>query len=164
MTNFILFITFLAIIWYSIETRRLVAITKKKMRIDIEPLVVVEDVSGGQIKIKNIGNNAALNIKILTISKRKCRDCKYTYDIDFAEYPIIEHGAEQKIIGLFKICESSGLQNPNADPFLNFNNHNFIDDYQIAIHCTDIEQGRWETKALIDKNGIHFQGIRELKD
>jgi hypothetical protein len=160
MANLILFITFLAIVWYSWETRRLVRLTRKQIRIAIEPIIVVEDVSGGKIKIKNIGKSPALNIKISTVTNRICKDSKNSYDIDFIGHPFLQPDSDCAILGVFKMRESSGHMNPNPDPFLNSNNPYFIGDYGIIIFYNDIERGKWETRTLIGKEGINFKEVK----
>ncbi|MDD5432977.1 MAG: hypothetical protein PHO70_08380 [Candidatus Omnitrophica bacterium] len=162
MANFILFITFLAIVWYSWETRRLVRLTGKQIRIGIEPIVVVEDVSGGQIKIKNVGKNTALNIKISTITKRIFKGCENSYDIVFIGKPILQPDTNCKIGGKPKIRESSGYFNPMLEPLLDFNNPIFLGDYEIVISYNDIEGGNWEVKTSISKEGVNFKEVKNI--
>jgi len=64
---FVLFITFLAITWYTIETRRLRSAQQKSNKIAIgRPLIGVynDDSDGEKIGLVNLGNNIPLDVKI----------------------------------------------------------------------------------------------------
>ncbi len=157
----ILGITALIILWYSVETRRLADLTEKQIKIKLRPVIVVEDVYRDKVKIKNIGESSALSVEIQPILARKAKDSQNSYNIRFDGCPVLEGEASNEREGIFELCEKSGRTNPNPAPFLEFQNVFFIDDYYITIVFKDIEKGVWETKTIVDKKGIHFQGIYE---
>ena len=169
ISNGILFITFSAIIWYCYETRKLVKLSEKNLIIAIKPVIVVEDVSV-EIKIKNIGKSPALNIKIMEIYNRTCIDTMYpashykmgNYNVTFKNLSVLQSGSEHSFSAKFKLIDSSGLQNPNPAPFLNYENPNFTGNYKILIKYNDIEMGAWETQTTINKEGINFEGIKSV--
>lgn len=160
--NIILAFTAMVIIWYTSETRKLAKLTAKQIKIEIEPIIVIEDVDNA-VKIKNVGKSPALNIDILKIGNRKSKDSKDGYDIIFANLPVLQSYCGDTVIAKFEPCGSCGHWNPNPSPFLDYRNPNFIDNYEIIVQYYDIEMGKWETKTVVDKNGIHFQGIHEIK-
>ena len=163
MANFILFVTFLAIVWYSWETRKLGRVTAKHLTVEIEPIIAVEDIDGFYLRVKNIGRNPALNIKIQEIKNRRCLGSNDSYDISFEGSPhFLRPNVDTGIHMNFKSGSVEHLH-VNPDPFLDYRNPNFVDGYEIIINYNDIEMGRWETKTSIDKNGVHFKGIREIR-
>ena len=168
ISNTILFVTFSAIVWYSYETRKLVKLSEKNLIIAIKPILVVEDVSG-VIKIKNIGKSTALNINILEICNRTCVDVMYpnshhptgNYNVTFENLAVLPPDSDHTFSANFKLIGSAGSLNPNSSPFFDYENPNFVGSYKVTIKYNDIEMGAWETQTTINKDGIHFEGIRE---
>lgn len=69
MTNFILFITFLGLIWYSYETRKARISSERQTELSLTPFVVLKleenEAAGYLFKLKNEGIGLALYIKIV---------------------------------------------------------------------------------------------------
>jgi hypothetical protein len=164
MADWILSITFLAIVWYSWETRRLVRVTGKNLKVEIEPIIALEGVEGFWFNVKNIGRSPALNIKIQEIKNRRCSNSNDSYNIVFEDSnPFLRPNMTIGICSKFKLCGSTGHQNLRPSPFLEYRNPDFINGYEVIINFNDIEMGKWESRAFIDKTGIQFKGIKEIK-
>lgn len=156
MTNFILFITFIAIVWYSIETHRLANLTKRQIRINIRPVLCVKNIDSNLI-LKNIGNNSALNIhidKITKISSRDSNNRKYNFIFSTRTYLLPQ---EECSIDITPETETGGYSNVNVAPLLSPNNPNFLTPYTLRIKYTDIEGGRWESIIEVNSKGILFK-------
>lgn len=66
LSYFILSFTFIAILWYTLETRVLKKLQHKQINLNLRPLIIA-DVFGDTNKkmvIKNVGAGAAINIKV----------------------------------------------------------------------------------------------------
>lgn len=158
----VLALTFIAIVWYTVETFRLRKINEKQIRINIMPLIAVVNI-GNEIKLKNIGKSPALNVTVNPIKNRACGDSKEKFDFIFVEpIPFLDVGQEKQICIKPKPLASSGLQNPNPDPFLNPSNPNFLEEYPLIINCEDIENSKMQLLMNICKKGIIFKETKWL--
>ncbi len=156
MNNIILFVTFLAIVWYSIETRRLANLTDRQIRINIRPVLCVKDIDS-HLTLKNIGNNSALNIhidKITKISSRDSNNRKYNFIFSTTPYLLPQ---EECFINITPETETGSYSNINVGPCLNPNNPNFLDPYRLSIKYTDIEGGKWESIIEVNSKSILFK-------
>jgi len=158
----VLALTFIAIVWYTVETFRLRKINEKQIHINIMPLVVVMNI-GNEIKLKNIGKSPALNVTIDSIKNRASGDSKEKFDFIVAEsIPFLDVGQETQIPIKPKPIALSGHQNPNPDPFLNPSNPNFLEEYTLIINCEDIENSKIQLLINICKKGIIFKKAKWL--
>lgn len=157
LNNAIVGITAIVIVWYTIETARLADLTEKQIKINIRPVIIVLEV-GEKFKIKNVGKSAALNIDIHDVVSENSRGkCLHK----FARIPVL---AEKDDIGV------------SVQPYINNEAIGSSADvvsanrqlcywvgppYQLEIDYMDIENGKWQTVTLVNKVGIHFQGIKK---
>ncbi|MBL7130092.1 MAG: hypothetical protein ISS45_01585 [Candidatus Omnitrophica bacterium] len=161
MANLIQFFILMAIVWYSIETRRLANLTQKQIKINIRPLICIINIDG-QIKLKNIGKSAALNIAIDKVINRQSRDSKgQIYNFEFDKRTVLAP-QEDCILEITPHLIKGTLTDPNVSPFLAPNNPNFIGRYKLKINYTDIEDEKWQSIFEVDQNNLLFRGIKEI--
>lgn len=107
----ILFITFLAIMWYARETHALRSEQKKSNEISREsneilkgrPLVVIAKENGDYISVKNTGNNIARDIILLL--KRENKLLKGIRFLVLGINEKIAYGIEKNIVDLIDNCD-----------------------------------------------------------
>lgn len=76
----ILFLTFMAIVWYAFETRKLWKEAVKQTRLSMRPIVVITyDERERKFKYINYGNTPAFNIKIDDVSLINTEGLKFDY-------------------------------------------------------------------------------------
>lgn len=161
MTNIILFATFIAIVWYTIETHRLANLTDRQIRINIRPVLCVKDINS-RITLKNIGNNSALNIhidKIAKISSRDSNNRKYNFIFSTETHLPSQ---EECFINITPETETGDYSNVNINPFLDPNNPNFLNPYQLSIKYTDIDGGKWESIIEVNSKNILFKETKAV--
>ena len=159
----ILTITTGVIIWYTWETRRLAKLTEKQIKINIKPIIVVSSISGG-LRLKNIGKSPALNIMVENIIRMYRNEpyiFKFSYLTEIAtnedkgmaitpyykDKPIIPSGDADKVILVLLDYGSLGQE----------------ENYELIIDYNDVEMGKWRSISLVDKSGIRFKEVKEIK-
>ena len=161
MANFIQFCILIAIVWYSIETRRLANLTQKQIKINIRPLICIIN-TDGQIKLKNIGKSAALNIAIDKVVNRQSRDSQgQIYDFEFSKRTVLAP-RECCTLEITSHLINGTHTNPNTSPFLSSNNPNFIGSYELKINYTDIENDKWQSIFEVTQNTLLFRGVKTI--
>ena len=164
MTNIILFFTLLAIIWYTVETRRLANFTAKQIKINIKPIITIHSIDSS-LRLKNIGKSPALNIRIKNVI-RLDDNSKTKYVFEFMEIPVC--GAqEQHGSGITPHCNNkpivaSGDADKTIQYFLDYNSLTQGQNYELIIDYEDIEKGKWRSISIVDNKGVHFKEIEEL--
>jgi len=162
MANLIQFFILIAIVWYSIQTRRLANLTQKQIKINIRPLICIVNING-QIKLKNIGKNAALNIAIDNVVNRQSRDSRgQIYNFEFDKKTVLAP-QEDCTLEITPHLVKGTHTNPNVAPFLSPNNPNFLGSYKLKINYTDIENEKWQGIFEIKQNNLLFRSIKEIK-
>lgn len=165
MTNLILFITLLAIIWYTIETRRLANLTAKQIKINIKPIITIIAIDSS-LRLKNIGKSPALNIlarDVIRIYNDNNRKDKYVFK--FAKITVCNSG-EDRGIAIAPYCNDKAVTNSKeADDakifFLDYNSLAQGQNYKLIIDYEDIEKGKWRSVSVVDNGGVHFEEVKE---
>lgn len=164
MTNIILFITLLAIIWYTVETRRLANFTAKQIRINIKPIITILSINSN-LRVKNIGKSPALNIRVKDVI-RLDNNSKAEYVFKFTEIPVCgseeQHGA-----GITPHCNNkpivaSGDADKTIQYFLDYNSLTQGQNYELIIDYEDIEKGKYRSIGIVNNKGVHFKEIEDL--
>lgn len=97
MQSFLLFITFLAICFYTWETLKLRKINENQLHLQRQPLLILEVRDEGQhgnsFQLKNIGEGVALKIEVLT-NELTINDRQVNYPIKFSKIAGLEKGCE----------------------------------------------------------------------
>ncbi len=84
LVGIVLFLTFLAIVWYAFETRKLWKETVKQTRLSMRPIVVIT-YDDNKFKYINYGNTPAFDIKIDDVTLINTEGLKFYY-VFFEEY------------------------------------------------------------------------------
>jgi len=160
----ILAITACAIIWYTIETRRLVSLTRKEIKLNIRPAIVVTSV-GTSMRLKNIGKSPALNITMKDIV-RKSNPPKETYKFKFSRKSQLGVG-EECGLAVSSYCNdkqivASGDSDNIKKYFLDYNSLTEKQAFSLIIEYNDIEMGKWRSVSLVNNKGIHFFKLVDL--
>lgn len=136
--SIILFITFLAIMWYARETYALRSTQKESNGIlRGRPLVVIAKEKGDYISVKNTGNNIARDITLLF--KREDKLLKKIEFLVLAVNQKIVYGVEKNIVNLIDNCD---------------------DKMQTEIHyCNFQETKPYQTTFKLDKDIFIESGV-----
>lgn len=166
MTNLILFITFLAIIWYTIETRRLADLTEKQIKINVKPIIVIISIGSG-LELKNIGKSPALNIAVKDVIRTdRSNNRNDEYLFNFSKIAVC--GSEEKRgAGITPHCNgkpiiASGEADNTIKFFLDSSSLSQGQNYELIIDYEDIEKGKWRSISIVDNKGVHFKEVKEL--
>ena len=151
-SNIILSFTAMAVLWYTLEARRLSELSKKQIEINIRPIIVVRW-DGSTLRLKNIGRSPALNISIKDIVDKDAR-------LNFDTMPVCEVGVEPGIGYKLFIKDIHIVASGEVDSWMRFYfNHNELkndESYKIIIDYHDVESGKWRTEYLVTKEGEKF--------
>lgn len=163
MTNLILFFTLLAIIWYTIETRRLASLTAKQIKISIKPIITIVSIDNN-LRLKNIGKSSALNIlakDIIRINNDNNRNDKYIFK--FAKITVCSSN-EERGTSITPYCNDKAITAGEEVKkyFLDYNSLAYGQNYEIIIDYEDIEKGKWSSISIVDNKGVHFKEVKEL--
>ena len=166
MTNLILFITLLAIIWYTIETRRLANFTAKQIKINIKPIITITSIDSS-LRLKNIGKSPALNILVRDIIRiNNENNQKNEYVFKFTKITVCgsdeERGVEITPHYNDKAITASGDADKTIRYFLDYNSLAQGQNYELIIDYEDIEKGKWRSISIVDNKGVHFKEVKEL--
>ena len=142
----ILWITAIAIIWYTLEVA-------KSTKISLKPVpVLLYDNTTRKFRIENVGNNTAINVKIEDVILSK----EHLIKIIFSETPVLRAG-ESKGILVKNIAGGKETNFPftaNLDP--EYANSNF----NIKITYQDIEGRNYKLTITTGKDGIKIYGVK----
>ena len=162
--NVLLGLTFIAILWYTVETRRLANLTEKQIKINTKPIIVVKNIVDS-LELKNIGRSPALNITIKDIIRKDANNnlCHFEFT------KIDECGAGEKrgsgitpYLGDSAIRASGKAHGIKLECLLpGFRPEN--ESYELFIDYNDVEMGKWRSITLVDNKGLHFKEIKDLK-
>lgn len=166
MTNLILFITLLAIIWYTIETRRLANFTAKQIKINIKPIITIISIDSS-LRLKNIGKSPALNITVKDVERTDSsnnRNGNYTFN--FTKIAVCG-SEEERGVGIIPHCNgkpiiASGEADKIKKYFLDYNSLPQGQNYELIIDYEDIEKGKWRSISIVDNKGVQFKEVKEL--
>lgn len=91
-SNFILLITFGALLWYSFETRELKGATKRSNELSQEPILIIRHDSGTEkFTVENVGKGPAFNIEIQPM---KIEDGEFSF---YFKESILKAGESMKL-------------------------------------------------------------------
>lgn len=165
MTNLILSITLVAIIWYTLETRRLANLTAKQIKINIKPIIVIISI-GSNLKLKNIGKSPALNIMVQGVIRVDDTNPNDKYLFKFTEI-LVCGSEEERGAGITPHCNdepivASGDVDYCIRNYLNYSSLSQGQDYKLIIDYEDVEKGKWRSISIVDNKGVHFKEVTEL--
>lgn len=154
ISNIILSLTFVAIIWYSWETRRIANQIVKQNQLQLSPFLVVYfrgDGSAKKFRIRNLGKGVALNIQIRNVALSQRERIYITFNLPGTNALKSEEERDLKfnIIRRGRIISANML--PNLDP--EYANR----DYNLKIEYEDINYDSYITILLTGKTGIKIK-------
>jgi len=160
LTFFALFLTFLAVVWYAWETRKLRIEAIKQTELGLKPFVTISyDERERKFSYKNIGKGPALKVKIDDIPIIKENGELYIRYV-FYEIDVITPEEESKVDGEIKINEST------SDKDFSFLSHFFPDtavkSYDFLIKYTNINNEHYETKGKFGESGIVIEKTEKI--
>ena len=141
ISDFVLFLTFLAILWYSWETRGLKTQIAKQIELSLRPLVLINWISPGKYVLRNIGNGPALAIQLGEIMVVDKPEIKYTFrKIDLME-PKEQRDLEILIGGETATTFDLGAITP----------HSAVRNFDYCISYTDINGTGYKSAGQVGK-------------
>ena len=165
LTDLILFLTFVAIIWYSFETSEMKKQIVEQNKLSICPILVMyyrkKDNNRRQLRIRNIGKHAALKIKF---SGYKSENKGTTVEmVPKIEEPslIIPNEERNVVIKELQIDgKSFGRQGWEYNPFSGLKGGDIV-----IINFKDIRGNKYESKVSLKNNSelIYFKEIKHEK-
>lgn len=153
LTFFALFLTFLTVIWYAWETRKLRIETLNQTKLSLRPFVIIVFIERpGKFILKNLGNGSALNVKVKDISLIKTKELQITYF--FHRVDVIPCKEEKDLyIGMKENDSPADRSDLGALlPQSAVNAHDF------EINYTDINNQKYRTMGTIGKGGVIIKG------
>ncbi len=153
--NFILLLTGVAIVWYTLETKELVGLTRKQIDIDIQPVLTVK-FAGPILQIVNVGRSPALNILVdsivredVTFQFEKKALCPANAGVDLGIEKILKSGTPISASGeIQNVIYQLTCSRPG-------------DNYRLVLNYTDLEGGRWRTICRVDREGVEFERVEK---
>lgn len=145
---FVLFITFGAIIWYTLETKDLKDLQKKQIKISITPTLILfkrhEPIFGDIDILKNIGRGVAKDIKIDDFVDDD--HVRFIFDVE----KVLGPGQEIRVMNK-RIVNSSEL-----DGVSSFIGYIRFREVVFNISFTDIDNGSYNQSLEISKNKVNL--------
>ncbi|MCC7345024.1 MAG: hypothetical protein IT573_08800 [Deltaproteobacteria bacterium] len=136
------------IAWYTIETNLLRAATVKNTEVSISPKFAIEYIGDNKLKVSNIGNGTALNIKFKKLIFEPNKALKA--EIDPIQY--LEAGRTMEAILQFNMGDSTLPFGANLDP-------KYLQTEQSIDIChEDILHNKISQKCTFGKKGTTIAG------
>jgi hypothetical protein len=154
ISDIVLSLTFLAILWYSWETRGLKIQMRRQTELSLRPLVLIDWISSGGYILRNVGNGLALNIQTDDISIVDELGAIYSFKkIDLLT------AKDQKDLGIL-IGErpATGFALGAILP------HSAVRDFDYLIRYTDIDGTRYQSSGQIGKSEAIFLSTKRISD
>lgn len=150
------------------ETRTLSKLTEKQININIRPFVIVTAVNYS-LRIKNIGKNPALNIRVDDLIKKDVTN-EEGYKFSFSEVTLLDTNEEKEL----QITTFSRSLHQSYDKIRNSRESDRIiqkvlfpqnlignESYILTVEYDDIEGGIWRSETDVSNGGIYFCQIYE---
>lgn len=165
LSDLILFLTFLAILWYSQETLEMRKQITEQNKLSICPFIkIYYDENEKVFKSKNIGNGIALNIEFSKLKSEKVYE-----SLKIQEPSLLIVGEEKKILfGEYGIVDKEGERRipRNSEDvemiLLGGKNH------EVVIKFEDIRKNKYESRILLINGKIKsnyeskYLGFKEI--
>ncbi len=152
--NIILSLTFLALVWYSWETRRMVNQIVKQNKLQLSPFLVVYfrgDGAAKKFRIRNLGRGVALNIQIKKVVLSQRERIYIIFNLPGTNALKSEEERDLKFDILHREERISAKMLPNLDP--EFANR----DYNLKTEYEDINGDKYITILKTGKSGVKVE-------
>jgi hypothetical protein len=152
ISDIILALTFIAIVWYAWETRGLKIQMIKQTELNLRPLVLIDWINPEKYVLRNIGNGPAINIQVEEIMIVEVPELKYL----FRRIDVIETREQRDLEILFGGREADTFELGAITP------HSAVKSFTYSIKYTDLNGTKYESIGLIGKGGAVFLETRRL--
>lgn len=159
-TTIILFLTFLAIIWYAWETRKLWKETVKQTELNLRPFVVITySENERKFKLINLGNTPALNVKIDDVNLISGEGLNFDYV--FPEIDLIPQKAKIDINDIKKKIndEISDTDTFDLGALIPYSAHR---TFKVIIRYKNTQNDEYKTEGKVGEGTFDFQKIEKV--
>ncbi len=159
MGHAILAFTAWAIVWYTLETRRLADVTERQLHISLQPIVVATQIMP-EPRLLNIGKSSALHVTFEDVKRGE-----YTFKLKGWELCLVHDSMRDQSYGVpIEIYDATGKQKTTSGEVDRIKRdclpcRGEHDTYLLFIHYDDIAGGKWKSTCKVKPNGISLEKV-----
>ena len=154
----ILFLTFLAIIWYAYETRKLWKEAVKQTRLTMRPIVIITYADNNFCYV-NYGNTPAFNIKIDDVTLIDTENVRFDYV--FPEIAVLPQSAKIKIEDI-KIKINDDVRDTDTFALGGLTPHSASRTFNVKIRYKNSENDEYITEGIVGEGTFEFRNIEKI--
>lgn len=158
-THAILAFTAWAIVWYSLETRRLADVTEQQLRMSLQPIMIVTE-NMPVPRLLNIGKSPAVHVTLEDVKRGN-----YTFKLKGWELCLAQAQDYGLRIEVYDVSDRQETESGTIDRIKSehLSCRDKDDFYFLFIHYTDIVGGKWKTICKVTSEGIRFEKVEVIK-
>lgn len=166
----VLFLTFLAVVWYAFETRKLWKETVRQTKLQLTPHIILYNKKNDLI-CRNIGNSSAINVEISTFEAIDKDSGKLVFRVTFPPLYVLESKQEKIIEPEIKFEDKDleyiveGLEFAGKKFFPFFPKETKQREYPLIIDYENLENMPFRAKVTIKcrEEKIKISEIKEVQ-
>ena len=154
----VLFLTFLAVVWYAFETRKLWKETVKQTRLSMRPIVVIT-YGDDRFSYINYGNTPAFNIKIDDVTLINTDNLRFDYV--FPEIAVLPQSTKIKIEDI-KIRINDDVRDTGTFELGALIPYSASRTFNVKIRYKNSENDEYITQGKVGEGAFEFSSIEKI--